>query len=115
MCSSDLVVTTGMRPTSSEIIPYLIRSSSSTSANTLGKSWRNLEAKTLDHYEIGLSHTWDRLRADLTFFRDKGKNRYLIVPPPPPPPVYANLDDYTVRGVETTLKLPDRIKLQEEV
>lgn len=69
----------------------------------LGKSWRDLEAETLDHYEIGISHTWDRLRADLTFFRDKGKNRYLIVPPPPPPPVYANLGDYAVRGVEATL------------
>lgn len=69
----------------------------------LGKSWRDLDVETLDHYEIGISQTFERFRADLTLFRDKGKNRYLIVPPPPPPPVYANLGDYTVRGVEAAL------------
>lgn len=69
----------------------------------LKNSWENLEAETLDHYEIGISQTWDRVRADLTFFWDRGKNRYLIKLPPPPPPVYANIGDYRTQGVETTL------------
>ena len=69
----------------------------------LGDSWRDLEAETLDHYEIGISHTWPLLRADLTFFRDEGENRYLIVPPPPPPPVFANIGEYRIQGVEATV------------
>lgn len=71
----------------------------------LGKSWRDLEAETLDHYEIGISQSWDRVRADLTLFWDHGKNRYLIIPPPPPPPTYANLGKYRTRGVEATLSI----------
>lgn len=69
----------------------------------LGDSWKDLTAETLDHFEIGVSHTWTRVRADLTFFRDKGKDRYLIVPPPPPPPVYANIGKYRIQGMETTI------------
>lgn len=71
----------------------------------LGKSWEDLEAETLDHYEIGISQTWDRVRADLTLFWDYGDNRYLVVPPPPPPPAYANLGEYRTQGVEATLSL----------
>lgn len=69
----------------------------------LARSWKDLQVETLDHYEIGISHTWQRLRADLTFFQDKGKDRYVIVLPPPPPPVYANIGDYRTQGVEATL------------
>lgn len=69
----------------------------------LGESWRDLEAETLDHYEIGISHTWPSLRADLTLFRDEGENRYLIVPPPPPPPVFENISSYRTQGVEATV------------
>lgn len=69
----------------------------------LGRSWEDLKAETMDHYEIGISHSRDRLRADLTFFRDKGKDRYVIVPPPPPPPVFANIGDYRTQGVEATV------------
>ncbi len=69
----------------------------------LGDSWKDLNAETLDHYEIGISHAWTRVRADLTFFRDEGEDRYLIVPPPPPPPVYANIGDYRIQGAEATV------------
>ena len=69
----------------------------------LGESWRDLEAETLDHYEIGISHAWPSVRGDLTLFRDEGKNRYLIVPPPPPPPVFDNIGKYRTQGVEATV------------
>ncbi|WP_035244802.1 TonB-dependent receptor [Desulfonatronovibrio hydrogenovorans] len=66
-------------------------------------NWKDLKAETMDHYELGISHTWERVRADLTFFRDKGKNRYLVILPPPPPPTYANIGDYRTQGVEATV------------
>ncbi|GAB1409325.1 TonB-dependent receptor plug domain-containing protein [Desulfovibrionales bacterium] len=71
----------------------------------LGRSWKNLNAETLDHYEVGIAHTWDRVRADLTLFWDQGKDRYLVVPPPPPPPMYANVGEYRTRGVESTISI----------
>ncbi len=69
----------------------------------LGESWKNLKAETMDHFEVGISHTWETLRAELVFFRDEGKNRYVIDPPPPFPPVYSNIGDYRTQGIEATL------------
>ncbi len=66
-------------------------------------NWKGLEAETMNHYEVGISHTWENIKADLTFFRDKGKNRYLVVLPPPPPPTYANIGDYRTQGIEATV------------
>ncbi len=69
----------------------------------LGESWKDLKAETMDHYEVGISHKWEKVRADLTLFRDKGKNRYVIDPPPPFPPVYENIGSYRTQGVEATV------------
>ena len=69
----------------------------------LGDSWQDLSAETLDHYEIGISHTRDRLAADLTLFRDEGRDRYVVVVPPPPPPVFDNVESYRTQGAETTI------------
>ncbi len=69
----------------------------------LGDSWENLAAETLDHYEVGISHTRDRFSADLTLFRDEGRNRYVIAVPPPPPPVFDNIGRYRIQGMETSL------------
>ncbi len=70
----------------------------------LRDTWKNLDAETVDHYEIGLRHRFGKLAvADVTFFYDDGKDRYVIVPPPPPPPRYGNVETYQVKGVETTL------------
>jgi outer membrane receptor protein involved in Fe transport len=72
----------------------------------LGQSWKDLEAETADHYEIGLQHRFGSLAAvDVTFFQDEGKNRYVIDPPPPFPPVYDNIESYRIRGLETSLSL----------
>ncbi len=70
----------------------------------LGRSWKNLEAETADHYEIGIQHHFGSLAtADFTWFYNDGKNRYVIVPPPPPPPVYANIEKYRIQGAEAAL------------
>lgn len=77
----------------------------------LRDSWKNLDAETVDHYEIGIRHRFGKLAvADLTFFYDDGNDRYVVVPPPPPPPKYGNVEKYRVKGVEATLTafpLPD--------
>jgi outer membrane cobalamin receptor len=69
----------------------------------LGDSWEQLDAEIMHHYELGISRTWERVRADLTFFRDQGKNRYVIDPPPPFPPAYTNFGNYRVQGIEATV------------
>ncbi len=70
----------------------------------LGLSWKDLEAETVDHVEIGLRHRFGALAvADVTWFYDDGQNRYVIVPPPPPPPIYDNIEKYRIQGVEASL------------
>lgn len=75
----------------------------------LGESWRDLEAETLDHFEIGVrQQLGPRLHAEVTAFYDDGDNRYVIDPPPPPPPRYANLGAFRIRGAELTLNAAPR-------
>ncbi|MDY6879944.1 MAG: TonB-dependent receptor [Thermodesulfobacteriota bacterium] len=70
----------------------------------LGLSWKDLEAETVDHFEIGLRHLFGTLAvADITWFHDDGENRYVIVPPPPPPPIYDNIEEYRIQGIEASL------------
>ncbi len=69
----------------------------------LKETWKDLDPELLDHFEIGVRHRWGRrLTVDVTAFRDKGSDRYVVVPPPPPPPIYDNVEDYTLKGVEAT-------------
>lgn len=71
----------------------------------LADSWKDLESETMDHYETGIS--WmpgTKARVNLSWFYNKGKNRYLIVPPPPPPPIYDNIEDYTIKGTEAEVQ-----------
>jgi outer membrane receptor protein involved in Fe transport len=72
----------------------------------LGESWKDLEPEKVDHYEAGLSYQFsNHLAADLIFFYDDGKDRYVIVPPPPYPPKYDNIETYTIKGTEATVNL----------
>jgi outer membrane cobalamin receptor len=72
----------------------------------LGSSWKDLDAETVDHYEVGLQQRFGSLAtADVTWFYDDGRDRYVIVPPPPPPPVFANVGHYQIQGVETSIKV----------
>lgn len=71
----------------------------------LGNSWRNLKPETLHHLEAGLSQSvGEWLRADLTFFDDRGRNRYVMVTTSPPP-YFDNIERYTIYGVEGTIGL----------
>lgn len=72
----------------------------------LRSSWRNLNPEIVDHVEVGLRQRFGRLAvAEITWFYDDGRDRYVVVPPPPPPPVYENIDSYRIQGLETSLSL----------
>ncbi|MEW5803442.1 MAG: TonB-dependent receptor plug domain-containing protein [bacterium] len=71
--------------------------------NTL---WKDLDPEILDHYEVGLAHTFNPvIKADVTAFLDEGKDRYRFIAPPPPPAHYENIDTFKTRGIETTITL----------
>lgn len=70
----------------------------------LRDTWKTLNAEKVDHYEVGIRHRFGKMAmADLTFFYDDGKDRYVVVPPPPPPPVYSNIEKFQTKGIEATL------------
>lgn len=72
----------------------------------LGNSWMALNPERLNHYEAGLGYTFkDLFSSDLTFFYEDGKDRYVVVPAPPIPPRYANIEEYTIKGVEFSLSI----------
>ncbi|MGY8719787.1 MAG: hypothetical protein ACKVI3_18635, partial [Verrucomicrobiia bacterium] len=67
--------------------------------------WHDIEAETLDHFEIGVQHRFTPwLLADLSLFHDRGRNA-LQFDPPPPPVSLARYDQFTTRGAELTLFL----------
>ena len=69
----------------------------------LGTSWEDLDPEVVDHYEVGLAYAFSKqLTADLTFFYDDGKDRYVIIPAPPFPPSYDNVETFTIQGMEAT-------------
>lgn len=72
----------------------------------LKESWKDLGPEVLDHVEAGVRHDFGSLaRAEITVFRDAGRDRYVIVPAPPFPPRYANVEEYTLHGLELALSV----------
>jgi len=68
--------------------------------------WKDLKAELIDHFEVGVSHSIrDKIRMDLTYFNDDGKDRIVVSPPPPFPPLLTNIEEYTIEGVEGTVTL----------
>jgi iron complex outermembrane receptor protein len=71
----------------------------------LGQSWKDLDPEIVDHYEIGVQHRFCPFaQADVTFFYDDGRDRYVFTTPPAGFS-YKNIDDFEIRGIETTLQL----------
>ena len=70
-------------------------------------TWKDLKPELMDHYEAGISWTFDSLaRAELTWFYNDGKDRYVFVTPPiTSRPVYDNVEKYVTRGVEAALSI----------
>lgn len=68
--------------------------------------WKGLDPEILDHFEVGISHTFNNIvKADVTYFYDKGRDRIVVSPPPPFPPTYENIGDYTIKGVEAMISI----------
>ena len=73
----------------------------------LGNSWKKLNAEELDHLELGAKLSLSReTQLDVSFFKDKVKNRYVFGFPPevPPPPQFLNLGAYNNQGAELALR-----------
>jgi outer membrane cobalamin receptor len=72
----------------------------------LGESWKNLDAETMIHVEAGIK--WLPVittEINLSLFNDNIKNRYIFgFPPTLPMPEFANLGDYTMKGMELSLR-----------
>jgi len=65
--------------------------------------WKNLDPETVDHFEAGLSHSFSpKIRADVTFFHDEGRNRFILVTVPSPPH-YENIAEFRIQGMEATV------------
>ncbi|MBN1442942.1 MAG: TonB-dependent receptor, partial [Planctomycetes bacterium] len=71
-----------------------------------GDEWKDLDAETLDHFEVGVSREitpW--LTAGITGFYDDVRDAIRFAPPPPVPPSFANVGDYEMAGGEATVEV----------
>jgi iron complex outermembrane receptor protein len=70
---------------------------------SLGQSWRNLKAETMDHFEAGASYKYENLlKLDVTAFSDNGHDRYVMYPSSGRPTGFENYGSYSIWGLETT-------------
>lgn len=70
-----------------------------------GDEWKDLEAEKLDHVEFGGTYNLTPdLSVDLSYFRDDVSDALRVHMPPPPPPSWENIGEYTVQGIETSVK-----------
>jgi iron complex outermembrane recepter protein len=71
----------------------------------LGQSWRNLDAETQDHFELGLNYASGGTTIDLAAFHDHLQNRYVFAfPPSVSAPSFINLGDYSIKGLEASIQ-----------
>ncbi|MEW5914547.1 MAG: TonB-dependent receptor plug domain-containing protein [Thermodesulfobacteriota bacterium] len=63
--------------------------------------WEGLKPEQLDHFELGLSHRFAPwLKTGLTYFRDKGRDRMVLVYGPPH---WVNIGEFDNQGLEATV------------
>lgn len=69
-----------------------------------GEYWKNIKPETVDHYEVGLTHTWpQRASLGVTAFYDEGKDRYLAYMYGAIPVTFNDpIGKYEIRGLELT-------------
>jgi len=66
--------------------------------------WQDLNAETVNHVEVGISHLFsDKAKADITYFKDNGKNRIVTSVPPPFPPKWENVGTFDMQGIEASV------------
>jgi outer membrane cobalamin receptor len=64
--------------------------------------WREIKPEVVDHYEVGLTHTWPELASlGATIFQDKGKDRFRTYMFGPVPTLFNDpIGNYRIRGLE---------------
>ncbi|MCX6906885.1 MAG: TonB-dependent receptor, partial [Verrucomicrobia bacterium] len=68
-----------------------------------GKKWQQLIAETVNHYEVGVSHNFDKLvKLDCNLFSDESSDRVMFAVPPFPP-VWSNAGKTKSKGIETAV------------
>lgn len=69
--------------------------------------WKELKPEVVDHYEVGLTHTWpDIASLGATSFHDKGKDRFQAYMSGTIPTLFNDpIGSYEIRGYELTGKL----------
>lgn len=65
--------------------------------------WKELNPEIVDHFEAGIIRSMGaKVRADITYFYDKGSNRLIIITSPAPPH-YENIASFERHGLEATV------------
>jgi outer membrane receptor protein involved in Fe transport len=66
--------------------------------------WEKLKPEVVDHYEVGLTHTWPKIASlGATAFYDKGKDRFQAYMFGPIPSQFNDpIGQYKIRGLELT-------------
>jgi len=65
--------------------------------------WKDLDPETVNHLEAGISHIFSpKIRADVTWFYDKGSDRLIIITSPAPSH-YENIAKFETQGMEATV------------
>lgn len=69
--------------------------------------WKDLTAEVVDHFEVGLTHRWEKLgNIAATVFHDRGKDRFRAYFGGPIPSSFNDpIGDYKIRGLELTTSL----------
>lgn len=72
----------------------------------LGTTWTSLKPEVLDHVELGATLVpTERTTIDVAWFTDALKDRYIFAFPPAVAfPQFTNLGDYSVRGLEASVR-----------
>jgi len=78
------------------------------------KSWKDIKPEVVDHYEIGLSHSWDKLAmVSVSAYRDKGKDRFRTYMYGPMPSQFNDsIGSYEIKGLELSGTLTPTEKLE---
>lgn len=70
-----------------------------------GTSWRDLSPETIDHWEIG--YQWaasTQLTFEASLFHDRSRHALRLTPPPASPPGLVNFPDFSITGVESSVR-----------
>ncbi len=88
-------------PTPVVLMNFVLQSSPVPNAS---QYWENLKPEVVDHYEVGLMHTWPQAASlSATAFYDKGKDRFQAYMFGPIPVQFNDpIGDYEIRGLELT-------------